>query len=81
VGVKKLFVVTWQTYQYCHFGVLGNGLLPTAAAALLLLDEVQAASSADAAPAALTSPVPASSRRRVGLSLMLRVSIASSTFG
>ena len=29
VGVKKLFVVTWLTNQYCHFGVLGNGLLPT----------------------------------------------------
>src|SRR5450756_1465509 len=49
--------------------------------AAVLLDELQAVSSADAAAVALTSPAPAISRRRVGLSLMLRVSIASSTFG
>ena len=41
----------------------------------------QAASSADAAAEALTSPALPSRRRRVGPSFMLRVSIASSTLG
>jgi hypothetical protein len=59
-------------------------LLPRALAVLdddALLEELHAASSADAAAVALTSPVPASSFRRVGPSFMLSVSIASSTFG
>src|SRR5215472_172710 len=87
VGVKKLFVVTWLTNQNCQAGVFGNGLLPTAFAAVLvlvpdaLLFELHAASSADAAAVALTKPVPASSFRRVGPSFILSVSIASSTLG
>src|SRR5271166_5954233 len=85
VGTKKLFVVTWLTNQNWNFGVPGNGLLPVAAAAALdddeLLDELQAARSADAAAVALTRPVPASSFRRVGPSFISSFSIASSTFG
>jgi hypothetical protein len=48
---------------------------------LLLLADVQAASRAEAAPAALTRPVPCSSLRRDGPSFMFRVCIASSTLG
>jgi hypothetical protein len=48
---------------------------------LALLEELQAASRAEAAADALTSPVPVSSRRRVGPSFIFRVSIASSTLG
>jgi hypothetical protein len=80
VGTKKGLVVTWLTNQNCHEGTLGNAPEPLAPLAALL-DELQAASSADAAAVALTSPAPAISRRRVGLSLRLSVSIASSTFG
>jgi hypothetical protein len=49
--------------------------------ALLELDEVQAAISAEAAAVALNSPAPSSSLRREGPSFMFRVSIASSTTG
>jgi hypothetical protein len=49
--------------------------------ALLELDEVQAAISAEAAAVALNSPAPSISRRRVGPFVMFRVSIASSTTG
>jgi hypothetical protein len=48
---------------------------------LALLEELHAASRAEAAADALTSPVPFSNRRRVGPSFMLSVSIASSTLG
>jgi hypothetical protein len=66
------------------------GKLPAAAAvadedavelALLELDEVQAAISAEAAAVALNSPAPWISLRREGPSFMFRVSIASSTTG
>src|ERR1043165_2505798 len=80
VGTKNGFVVTWFTNQNCHLGVFGKSPA-TSAAAAPPLDEEQAASSADAAAVALTSPVPLSSRRRVGPSFMLRVWIASSTLG
>src|ERR1700689_1313336 len=80
VGTKKELVVTWLTNQNCHEGTLGKAPEPPAAFAALL-DELQAVSSADAAAVALTSPAPAMSRRRVGLSLRLSVSIASSTLG
>ena len=49
--------------------------------ALLELDEVQAAISAEAAAVALNSPAPWISLRREGPSFMFRVSIASSTTG
>ena len=81
VGTKNGLVVTWLTKVNFHAGV--DGKFPAAELAvlpLLLLDE-QAASSAEAAAVALTSPVPVSSFRRVGPSFMLRVSIASSTLG
>src|SRR6266576_3214993 len=80
VGVKNGLLVTWFTNQNCHAGVFGK--LPAALpdAAVLLLD-VHAASSAEAAAVALTSPVPVSSFRRVGPSFMLSVWIASSTLG
>src|SRR5580658_1877631 len=82
VGVKKLFVVTWLTNQNCHDGVFGKfPAVSFAAAAAGELEELHAASSADAAAVALTSPVPLSSRRRVGPSFMFSVSIASSTLG
>src|ERR1700728_1754426 len=70
VGPKNVFVVTWLTYQNCHFGVLGK-FPATAEAAPLAAVEAHA----------LTSPVPSSSRRRVVPSFMLMVSIASSTLG
>src|ERR1700691_6195104 len=82
VGVKKVFVVTWLTNQSCHAGVFGRFPAVSLAAALAgLLDELHAASSAEAAAVALTRPVPLSSFRRDGPSFMLRVSIASSTLG
>src|SRR5580692_12460721 len=80
VGTKKELVVTWLTNQNCHDGTLGKAPEPLAPLAALL-DELQAVSSADAAAVALTSPAPARSLRRVGLSLRLSVSIASSTLG
>jgi hypothetical protein len=49
--------------------------------AVLELDEVHAAISAEAAAVALNRPAPSSSLRRVGPSFMFRVSIASSTTG
>ena len=49
--------------------------------ALLELDELHAAISAEAAAVALNRPAPSSSRRREGPSFMFRVSIASSTTG
>jgi hypothetical protein len=64
-----------------------DGKLPAAAAAvplgaaLLELDELHAAMSAEAAAVALNRPAPSSSRRRDGPSFMFRVSIASSTTG
>src|ERR1700731_3363584 len=90
-GTKNGFVVAWLTNQNCHGGVFGK--FPAAAAAgedeplvappvaPAVELEVQAASSADAAAVALTRPVPASSRRRVGPSCMLSVCMASSTLG
>jgi hypothetical protein len=86
--VKNELSVTWLTNVNFHLGVLGK--LPAAAAAaddvdveeaLLELDELQAAISAEAAAVALNSPAPSSSRRREGPSFMFRVSIASSTTG
>ena len=77
-----------MTNQNCHAGVFGKS--PAAAAvadadadvvALLELDELHAAISAEAAAVALNSPAPSISRRRVGPSFMFRVSIASSTTG
>ena len=50
-------------------------------AALLELDELHAAISAEAAAVALNRPAPSISRRREGPSFMFRVSIASSTTG
>src|SRR3984885_8762617 len=82
VGVKKVFVVTWLTNQNCHAGTFGKFPAVSLAAAFAgLLDELHAASSAEAAAVALTRPVPLSSFRRDGPSFMLRVSIASSTLG
>src|SRR5262249_34220828 len=91
VATKNGFVVTWLTNQNCQAGVLGK--FPTAAfaapdddapavgAAVLVLDEVHAAISAEAAAVALNSPAPSSRRRREGPSFMSRRSIASSTTG
>jgi len=82
VGTKNRLVVTWLTNQNCQGGVLGK--LPIALFAGVVPaedEELHAASSAEAAAVALTSPVPFSSRRRVGPSFMLSVSIASSTLG
>jgi hypothetical protein len=83
VGVKNGFVVTWQTKTNLYFGVLGKlpNVPPDAAAAEPPSSSpVHAASSADAAREALTRPVPASSRRRVGPGRS-RVSTACSTTG
>jgi hypothetical protein len=83
VGTKNGLVVTWLTNVNFHAGVDGKSPTVLAAvdpAALLLLDE-HAASSADAAAVALTSPVPVSNLRRDGPSFIFRVSIASSTLG
>src|SRR5260370_35009822 len=62
-------------------GVFGK--LPSVffAAFAVLLEELDAASRADAAAVALMSPVPLSSLRRVGPSFMFSVSTASSTLG
>src|SRR6516162_10301270 len=88
VGVKNELSVTWLTKVNFHLGVVGK--LPAACfaaedvplgAALLELDELQAAIRAEAAAVALNSPAPSSSRRREGPSFMFRVSIASSTTG
>src|ERR1700734_2687283 len=83
VGTKKLFVVTWLTNQNCHAGVFGK--LPATEAPEVVLavvpEELHAASRAEAAAVALTSPVPFSNRRRVGPSFMFSFSIASSTLG
>ena len=85
VGVKNVLSVTWFTNVNFHLGV--DGKLPAAAAAvpdgaaLLELDELHAAMSAEAAAVALNRPAPSSSRRRDGPSFMFRVSIASSTTG
>ena len=77
-----------MTNQNCQAGVFGK--FPAAAAvadddtdelALLELDEVHAAISAEAAAVALNSPAPSISRRRVGPSFISRRSIASSTTG
>src|SRR5580658_2876625 len=87
VGTKNRLVVTWLSNQNCHGGVFGKfpSVLTTdgaaVGAALLELDEVQAAISAEAAAVALNRPAPSSSRRREGPSFMLRVSMASSTTG
>src|SRR3569833_2197865 len=82
VGVKNGLVVTWLTNTNFHFGVEGNAPAPPDAAEpeSFLLLEVQAASSAEAAAAALTMPAPLSSRRRVAPSRP-SVSTASSTLG
>src|SRR6266487_2190817 len=81
VGTKNGLVVTWLTKANFHAGVDGKSpAVCLAVLPLVVLDE-QAASSAEAAAVALTSPVPVSSFRRVGPSFMLRVSIASSTLG
>src|ERR1700733_2248820 len=66
VGVKKVFVVTWLTNQNCQAGVFGKFPAVSLAPALALLDELHAASSAEAAAVALTRPVPLISFRRVG---------------
>ena len=87
VGTKNRFVVTWLTNQNCHGGVCGKLPAVEAAAAvdplllLALLDELHAASRAEAAAVALTRPVPVSSLRRDGPSFMFSVCIASSTLG
>ena len=62
-----------------HVG--GTGTRAGAGRLLVPFDAEQAASRADAAAVALTSPVPLSSTRRVCPSFMLRVSMASSTLG
>src|SRR5215831_5972012 len=81
VGTKNGLVVTWLTKVNFHAGVDGKSPAACFAPALPVDDDEHAASNAEAAAVALTSPVPASSFRRVGPSFMLRVSIASSTFG
>src|SRR6266567_5592373 len=90
VGVKNSFVSAWLTNQNFQAGVFGKSPAtffaaaddtPCVGVALLVLDEVQAAMSADAAAVALNSPAPSSSRRREGPSFMSMVSIASSTTG
>src|SRR5580700_3590289 len=82
VGTKKLLVVTWLTNQNCQAGVFGKSpASPFAPDDAALGLEPHAVSSAEAAAVALTSPAPDNSVRRVGLSLMFSVSIASSTLG
>src|SRR5215472_2872406 len=81
VGTKNRLVVTWLTNQNCHAGTWGK--LPATALAAdvdsftvpvpLLLDELHAASRAEAAAVALTRPVPVSSLRREGPSFMFSV--------
>ena len=89
VGVKNSFVSAWFTNQNFQAGVFGK--FPATAAApdsvmctvplLVVFADVHAVSRAEAAPAALTKPVPASSLRRDGPSFMFSVCIASSTLG
>src|SRR5689334_6372110 len=79
VGTKNGLVVTWLTKANFHAGVFGKFPTVLLAAVAVLLEELHAASRADAAAVALTSPVPLSSLRRVGPSFMLSVSTASST--
>src|ERR1700720_335833 len=82
VGVKNSFVSAWLTNQNFQAGVFGKTPpvgTPVAddgdaEVALLELDEVQAAISAEAAAVALNSPAPSISRRRVGPSFMFMVS-------
>src|SRR6266851_3713996 len=81
VGTKKGLVVTWLMKANFHGGVLGKFPAAFLAAFAVLLEELHAASRADAAADALTIPVPPSSLRRVGPSFMFRVSTASSTLG
>ena len=89
VGVKNGLSVTWFTNVNFHLGVVrevARGAPPSptptpVGAALLELDELHAAISAEAAAVALNRPAPSSSRRREGPSFMFRVSIASSTTG
>ena len=83
VGTKNGLVVTWLTKANFHCGLreVPPAVPLSGAVPPLLLDEQQAASSAEAAAVALTRPVPVSSFRRVGPSFMLSVWIASSTLG
>src|ERR671936_1020616 len=87
VGVKNWLVSAWLTNQNFQAGVFGKfpatcfAVALPVGVALLELDEVQAAMSAEAAAVALNSPAPSSSRRREGPSFMSRRSIASSTTG
>src|SRR5262249_8478638 len=67
--------------EHGHAGVFGKSPTVFWAALAVVLDPPQAVSRAEAAADALNSPVPASSLRRVGLSFMFSVSIASSTLG
>ena len=68
VGMKNSFVSTWLTNQNFHAGVFGKFPATAAAAdvlvelALLELDELHAAISAEAAAVALNSPAPSISR-------------------
>src|ERR1700683_4860488 len=65
VGVKKVLVVTWLTNQNCHAGVFGKFPAVSLAAALAgLLDELHAASSAEAAAGALSRAAPACRSRQ-----------------
>src|ERR1700750_912213 len=79
VGTKNRVVVTCFTSQTCHAGVFGKFPTVFLAAFAEVVDPPHAVSRAEAAADALNSPVPASSLRRVGLSFMFSVSIASST--
>src|SRR5436190_10823849 len=81
VGTKNGLVVTWLTKANFHAGVFGKFPAVSLAAVAVLLEELHAASRADAAAVALTIPVPLSSLRRVGPSFMFSVSTASSTLG
>src|SRR5579859_7674395 len=79
VGTKNRFVVTWFTNQNFQAGVFGK--FPAAAASVLdvvpvvpaLDEELHAASSAEAAADALTSPAPVSSFLRAGPSFIFSV--------
>src|SRR5579871_2014031 len=81
VGTKNGLVVTWLMKANFHAGVLGKLPAVFLAAVAVLLEELHAASRADAAAVALMSPVPLSSLRRLGPSFMFSVSTASSTLG
>src|SRR5262249_61917651 len=80
-GPKTGLVGTWWRTQNCPAGVFGKCPPVVWAASAVVLDPPQAVSRAEAAADALRSRVPASSLRRVGLSFMFSVSIASSTLG